>query len=337
MNKTIYTGCALALTAFASVAQAETNIQMFGLLDLSLKSISNGSDRVTQMGTDGMQNSRLGFKAEEDLGGGLKAGAWLEAAVNADTGTIYSSGKLWHRRSTVSLSGAFGELRLGRDLAPTFYNLAVFDPFSAVGIGASFNVVTNLGSGAATLLRADNAVGYILPANLGGFYGQVQAAPGEGLPGNRYGGARIGYQSGPWNTSVAYARTGTATADDFKQLNAGLSYDAGFAKFMVLLNNVEYAGKKQSALGLGVCVPVGAGMLRASYQLANASGAGTDANDARQLAIGYVHNLSKNTSLYGTAARLNNRGAARFVTGPLPASVAGGSSTGFELGIMHRF
>lgn len=339
MKKYLCTTATFALAAsFANAVQAQTSIQMFGILDLSIKTIGNGSDRVTQMGTDGMLNSRLGFKAEEDLGGGVKAGAWLESAVNADTGTIYASGKLWHRRSTISLSSSLGELRVGRDLDPTFYNLAVFDPFTAVGVGASFNFVTNLGSGAATLLRADNAVSYFLPPNLGGFYGQVQVAPSEGVAGNRYGGVRVGYAGGPWNTSVAYARTGTATADDFKLLNAGVSYNAGFAKFMVLINNAAYGQKKQSAVGLGVTAPVGAsGTLRASYSRADASGAGTHANDARQIAVGYVHHLSKRSALYGTASRLSNRGFARFVTGPHPNPVAGGNSTGVEAGIMHSF
>ena len=36
---------------------------------------------MRQLGTDGTNFSRLGFKAEEDLGGGLRAGVWLERAL----------------------------------------------------------------------------------------------------------------------------------------------------------------------------------------------------------------------------------------------------------------
>jgi predicted porin len=336
MKKTLC--AATAFAALANTAYAQSNVTVFGLLDVSLRSISTGSSTVTSMGTDGMYNSRLGFRDEEDLGGGLKAGAWLETAVNANTGTINASGKLWHRRATVSLSGSFGELRLGRDLNPTFYNLSVFDPFTTCGVGSGFNLVTNLGSGAATLLRTDNAVAYILPSSLGGLYGSFMWAPGQGVPGNKYSGARVGYQSGPWNAAVAFADTATATPDPFKLFNAGASYDAGMVKLMVLFNEAKYGDKKQAAWELGVTAPVGAaGAFRASYQRADASGAGTDGNDARQLAIGYVHQLSKRTSLYGTYSHLTNSGAASFVVGTPPVASAGGASKGFEVGIMHSF
>jgi predicted porin len=54
-----------------------------------------------------------------------------------------------------------------------------------------------------TLVRANNTVGYFLPA-LGGLYGQVQVAAGEGATGNKYMGGRIGYAAGPVNVAVAY-------------------------------------------------------------------------------------------------------------------------------------
>ena len=154
---------AAALSLLAGLAHAQSSVTLFGVVDTSLRSVSNGDSRVVQMGTDGLSNSRLGFRAEEDLGGGLKAGAWLEAALNPDSGSINASGKFWHRRSTVSLSGSWGELRLGRDLNPSFWNLSIFDPFGTCGVGSGFNLATNLGSGAATLLRTDNAVAYLLP------------------------------------------------------------------------------------------------------------------------------------------------------------------------------
>lgn len=339
MRKTICKAATIvAVATLGNAAHAQSSVTVFGLLDVNLKSVSNGGVTDNQMGSDGMLNSRLGFRADEDLGGGLKAGAWLETAINPDTGTINASGKLWHRRSTVSLSGGFGELRLGRDLNPSFYNLSVFDPFTTCGVGSGFNLATNLGSGAATLLRTDNAVAYFLPSNLGGLYGQLQVAPGEGVPGNRYTGARVGYQRGAWNTAIAFANTDTATSDDFKLMNAGVSYDAGFVKVMALFNQAKYGAQKQANWELGVMMPVGAtGLLRASYQYADASGAGTDANDARQAAIGYVHSLSKHTSLYGTYSHLTNSGAARFAVGAPPVAVAGGTSKGFEVGIMHSF
>jgi predicted porin len=41
----------------------------------------------------------------------------------------------------VSLSGGFGEVRLGRDYTPTFWNDTVFDPFGTNGVGT--NLISN--------------------------------------------------------------------------------------------------------------------------------------------------------------------------------------------------
>ena len=183
----------------------------------------------------------------------------------------------------MSLTGRSGEVRLGRALVPSFCRLSVFDPCGTCGVGSGFNLATNLGSGAATLLRTDNAVSYLLPAELGGLYGQVQMAAGEGLPGNRYVGARVGYLAGPLNAAIAFANTRTATPDDFKVLNAGVSYDIAGVKVMGLFNRATYGAKKQMNWELGLLAPLGEWrQVRASYQRADASGGGTDANDARQ-------------------------------------------------------
>lgn len=328
---------AAALAALACSAQAQSSVTVFGLVDTSVRSVSNGGVRVNQLAEGGLAGSRLGFRSEEDLGGGLRAGAWLEAALNPDTGTIHASGKFWHRRSTVSLSGPWGELRAGRDVSPTFWNLVYFDAFGTSGVGSALNLVTNLGSGANTQVRTDNAVGYFLPPNLGGFYGQIMWAPGEGVAGNQYAGGRLGYQSAALDVVAGYSTTKTATADSFKVLNAGASYDLKAVRLFALTNIVKFGAKKQTAVELGLTVPVGVGLLRASYHRADASGAGTDANDARMYALGYVHNLSKRTALYGTLAQVRNSGAAAFAVATPPAAVPGSTSKGYEVGLRHAF
>src|SRR5947207_2544431 len=146
-------GAFAALGALAGAAHAQSSVTVFGLVDLNLRSVTTNGATVRQMGTDGLNNSRLGFRAEEDLGDGLRAGAWLEAALNPDTGTINASGKFLHRRSTVSLSDPFGEIRVGRDLDASFWNLSVLDPFGTVCAGSGFTLQGNLGSDAPTLIR----------------------------------------------------------------------------------------------------------------------------------------------------------------------------------------
>jgi predicted porin len=62
-----------------------------------------------------------------------------------------------------------------------------------------------------------------------------------------------------------------------------------------------------------------------------------DANDANQFAVGYIYNLSKRTAIYSTAAYVKNKGTANFAVAAAPTLVAGGKSTGLELGLRHSF
>ena len=65
---------------------------------------------------------------------------WLEAPVTNDTG----GGALnFGRRSTVSLAGNWGELRLGRDHTPSFLNDWAFDPYSVNGVGVNLLAVVS--------------------------------------------------------------------------------------------------------------------------------------------------------------------------------------------------
>ena len=142
---------ALALGAGTACAQA-SSVTLFGLIDTNVSHLrSSGNGNLNIVGSDGNLSSRIGFRGTEDLGGGLKAGFWMEAAINPDVGTggstnannqpsgaSNSGGLTFGRRSTVSLMGeSWGELRLGRDYVPGFWNLSAFSPFGTNGIGSS--------------------------------------------------------------------------------------------------------------------------------------------------------------------------------------------------------
>ncbi len=174
------------LGAFAGVASAQSSVTIFGVVDLSLSSVKNdgpGNGTRKSMNSNALNSNRLGFRGVEDLGGGLRAGFHLEGGMANDTGN--PAGQTWQRRSTVSLMGGFGEVRLGRDYTPSFWNTTVFDPFGTNGVGSSLNISraanasVNGAVPVATYVRSNNSVGYFLPA-LGGLYGQVMVAPGEG-------------------------------------------------------------------------------------------------------------------------------------------------------------
>jgi len=342
------------LGAFAGAASAQSSVTLFGIVDLNARYVKNGDVNVKSLGTDGINSSRLGFRGVEDLGGGLKAGFHLEAGLSPDVGGTgggngLSANVFFNRRSTVSLLGSFGEVRLGRDYAPSFWNLTVFDPFGTNGVGSFTNLITSstslLGSGAATLVRSNNSVGYFLPSGIGGIYGQAQIAAGEGVFGQKYAGGRIGYAAGPIDAAVAYGQTQILGDNKIKLFDIGGSYDFGVAKPMVQYVNIKSDNTGTTVIGansgatvwlVGVVVPMGQGEIHATYDRYKGKDA-FDGQKARQIALGYVYNLSKRTALYGTYSDIKNEGGTSFVVATPPSAVVDGKSRGAEVGLRHSF
>ena len=388
-----HAGMITAAVLASGAAQAQSSVTLFGTVDATVQQVRGDSNgRVTRMVEGGLTSNRVGFRGTEDLGGGLAASFHLEAGIAMDDGQGAGSnsnnqasgagtavagrqGLTFNRRSTVSLSStSWGELRLGRDYTPSFWNTTLYDPFGTRGVGSANNL--NLGKGVfavPTNDRASNSIGYFLPSTLGGVFGQVMYAMGENAstatiagvgatPGpidhskdGNYVGARIGYASGPLSAAIGLGRTTYARAQtavtpfafasgDYSAVNFGGSYDFNVVKVMAQYHverrelmaapGTNTEGRATSWL-LGVHVPVGAGLIRASYvNVSQNAEAGNNA--ARQLAIGYVHNLSKRTALYTTYARVDNRRGSLYNNGRA-TTTAGGDTSGLDIGLRHTF
>ena len=75
---------AVLMAAMASTAgfAGAQSVAVFGVLDVNLRSVKNGSaESFRSESTDGLNTSRIGFRGPEDLGVGLKAGFWIESSV----------------------------------------------------------------------------------------------------------------------------------------------------------------------------------------------------------------------------------------------------------------
>ena len=347
---------AMAVLASAGVASAQSSVTLFGIVDATLAFGKGSISNKTQLTNSGYNSSRLGFRGTEDLGGGMSASFWLEAGMNNDNGTgaatnlnnqstgistasAGTQGLTFNRRSTVSLGGGWGEVRLGRDYTPQFWNLTVFDPFGTNGVGTTQTLNSSLGGPVA--VRASNSIGYFLPGNLGGFYGQLQHYRGENnnnVANDGTGTAmRVGYANGPANAALAYSTTKYATGD-IKSTNLGGQWDFGVAKLMG-----HYARDRVSNVATGTgyliggLVPVGPGEIRLAYSQYKDDSAGTP--KAKKLALGYVHNLSKRTALYATYARVTNSGGSAQSVFPGAAGnpSANSRSNGYDFGVRHSF
>lgn len=339
----------LALVAMAAAAGAQaqsSSVTIFGVVDVSVAHISTSGKSVSGLANGGNSSSRLGFRGEEDLGGGLKAGFWLEAGLNVDDGGP-AGGLRFDRRSTVSLLGNFGELRLGRDKTPTYQNLETFHAFGDTGMGAinGHSLISGSATGTpegSNPKRVSNGVSYLLP-KLGGVYGQVTHSFGEqagdaSLSSST--GLRLGYASGPLNVAAGYGivRGGTTAADvDYKTFNIGASYQLAAVTPMLLIASDRGNGKRVDLYSVGVKMPLGAGELRAAYtwykdkKLDNA--------DSGRLALGYGYKLSKRTEIYAAVARLTNddKAARKLGSSLSPTPGLGNSLTGYEIGLRHNF
>ena len=370
---------ALALTCGGALAQS--GVTLAGVVDVNAQHFdSGGVGKATMVGNGGLSTSRLVFRGIEDLGGGLKAGFWLEGSINPDigegrntnlnnqpggavAGTAGTIGFKFDRVSYVSLASDLGELRLGHDFIPTHWSSIYFDPFNANGVARAGNL-TFAGVSTAPLpsaITASNSVSYWLPPKLlGGVYGMAMVATGENSSdtanshdGNLTG-FRLGYAAGPFDVAVAMTRTknvSTATLGEYTHANIGGSWNAGFAKFFALYNTVKVklaAGDvRKNTAEIGAHIPVGpSGRIRLSYamlddrssaSLANANGSLRSDNDARQIGLGYVHDLSRRTAVYTSYARLTNKGQATYVVSGGRAPLAGQKSTGIEFGVRHLF
>src|ERR1700757_4650274 len=101
MKKSLLALAALAALGMAGVASAQSSVTLFGVVDAAVSAYSNKSQppagnsvttSQTALTNSGYNSSRLGFRGTEDLGGGLAASFWLEAALNNDDGTAGTRG-----------------------------------------------------------------------------------------------------------------------------------------------------------------------------------------------------------------------------------------------------
>ena len=335
------------LAATCAVASAQSSVNLFGIVDLAARHVKNGDESTSTLGSNGLYNSRIGFKGYEDLGDGFKAGFWLEAGITPNSGAQTDSTRFWNRRSTVSLLDPhWGEVRLGRDYSPSYNAYDDFDVFGSAGVATGDKFQNKLGTTIDTLTRADNLVAYYTPPGLGGFSAALAAAASGGVSGKKYEGGRIGYAAQSFRLSAAAAQTTVAPnasgEDKYKFYVLGGSYDFHVVELMGYWTRSKFGDQKLDVYNIGASIPLGRGKVRAGYARADASGrtaAGIDTSgdDSHQFAIGYVYDLSKRTALYGTAAHVTNKGHAGYIAASPPPGQLGQSSTGYEAGIKHSF
>lgn len=351
---------ALAVLAASGAAMAQSSVTLYGVADAGVTYL-NGADNWSGVTSGNNLTSRLGFRGVEDLGGGLKANFVIEGGFNLDNGdgaSGYAGAKAgegfqFKRRSTVGLSGGFGEVRMGRELTAAFNATARYDVFGSVGIGqsrlwADGGVVDASANATAvtTNQRISNALTYVSP-DFSGFKFGLNYGFGETTASNSdsgYLGAGLTYDNGPLSLGLGLERlnngANSVAASDIDAWSLGGSYDFGVVKLLggYRASTVDRAAgeNKRNGAYVAVTAPVGPGLVRASYnRYENKYNGGKDKAD--QFAVGYVYGLSKRTSVYGTYAYIKNKDGAKLYNLGAGGLKTNGSQQGVQVGVSHAF
>ena len=341
--------CAVALAALSISAQAQSSVQLTGLVDAYAGSMKlAGNARSAQVGSGGMTTSWWGMKGVEDLGGGLKADFNLTSFFRTDTGSPgrYDADPFFARDANVGLSGGFGRVSLGRGMAPNFLPTILTNPY-----GDSFTVsplvlhanMSTAGWASGNLTTASdtgwsNQITYSTPS-FGGLKANVHYQFGEkttaGDKSKSNAGVNLLYFGGPVSLVAFYERAqisnpvSLAVMPTKSNWMLGGTYDFKLAKLYATYgqSKVKDLDRKNTTYSLGLDVPVSgtAGTIklaaaRTKAELAGVSGTRTTAS------LGYDHFLSKRTDVYAVA--MYDR-----VSMDIPER----SGTSVLLGIRHRF
>lgn len=183
----------LALAVAGALApaavMAQSTVQIYGRANLSLDSWkATGSTagaaadfkRRTRIVDSG---SRLGFRVNEDLGGGMRAFVVMETGVNIDNGSTTgqsgaanaSTGTWASRDSYVGLGGGWGDVRLGRQ--SIWWANGVIAQTGANYINTAVDGLINSPSiTAIPVARQSNVISYNSPT-FGGFNASLSYSP----------------------------------------------------------------------------------------------------------------------------------------------------------------
>ena len=312
---------AVFAAAAAMSASAQSNVTLYGILDVGYLYTNPSTGPSTSAIEDGIQaQSRFGIRGVERLSPGLNAAFTLEGGLSVDTGQSQQAGRLFGRQAWGSLVARTGEIRLGRQYGIGYeYFLADTSPFGTTFRDAGTGSVFSSASGR---LIFDNVV-MVRTGDFGGFSGAVGYSfnvngteqPGVGNNTNAWtAGAR--YRASNLYVAASYesfncpdTTTGTTfntcnalTRDSQSHWQVGASYEWSALRLYGMwgLEENQFTlfavtpAKRAQVYELGVKVKFAGGEFLAAYQ-----GRDDDWNaNLNVWGVGYTYPFSRRTNLY---------------------------------------
>jgi len=292
--------------AIALQAHAQTNVDIYGNLDVSL---GKESGQSVAMGRG--YNNWLGFKGQEDLGNGLSATFHLQTRFIPATGEQERSTTFFQGESTVGLkSNTLGSVRLGRAITPLWNHIWLFEPWYNSGFNGSLasyqtgsyssDGINDVALGYANFSRIGSSVFYDSP-NLSGFRlvmaGKVEKSP---FAKTRNVGMTLHYAKDALAALASYERNDNNDRIYFLSSSytfSKLAIMGSYAQTKLVGTNAVAAGRsKERLMLLAATYAIGTDTIKTGY------GRHQD-NGNHKVSLGYSHRLSKRTALYADVYR----------------------------------
>ncbi len=347
------------VSAFAAPAFAATaNVDVYGVIGASVDYVDGGSGAAGDSFTSKDAESRarvssntsyIGFKGNEDLGGGLSAVWQIEQAVSIDQGAGTAASGAWAagRNSFAGLSSkTLGTLTLGNQDTPYKTSTGKLDVFGGGQYLADYRSL--FGQPTNGSVRATNSMLYTSP-DISGLtiraMGAAQQEDGSTGSPSLYSVSGV-YTNGPLFATLAYETntyytSGVATIasaggynlngvagsnyeTDQKKWRAGVGYSFGNTTLGLAyedsdwdINNMTLATSAsgdRNAWYVSAAHKLGNVTLKAAFTKAGEI-ADVDNTGAKQFSLGASYALSKRTEMFGLYTQVKNDSAANYSLG----------------------
>lgn len=303
------------LGAFSSAAMAQSSVTVYGVIDSAVRFTSDADaagDHQISMGNGIFENSRIGFKGSEDLGGGNAAVFDLEAGFGINNGQSADQGQIFGNQAWVGIrNSTLGEIDAGRQYGLAYQTLGTY---GALGRG----VATEQGNAPELAwmqklygVSFDNSLEYT--GNFGPIQAQGQYSFGGVAGATSVGGTdavSLKYAQGPISVGGVYQQSKDQNSNDLKVFGLGGSYAAGPATLFL-----SYTDAKRDA-GFGAATDLSGGPLANTTLMANTNaflqrkdnvwttGVNFQATPAWNFTVGYMHDNVDNVSDLGNSGKI---------------------------------
>jgi predicted porin len=296
MNKKLL-AVAISAALVAPAAAMAGNVTVYGHAQVEVTDVNFEDDTATD-GIEVADNARgrVGVKASEDLGNGLKSFAqfeWKADTTDNVTGANSSKAALTARVSQVGIKGGFGTISLGNLKSPYKYTGGVkYDAFVTTALEAR---------------RHGGMVGGTLGSN--GFVADMVA---------------YATPKGPITAAIAYG-----PEEDDGRVIWDVKYSAGgIEAFVAGVDNGD--NSDYSATKVGGSFKTGSHKILVQYETVDSGVTGAD--DATILFLGYQMKMGKNTFV----AQYGQQDDADFVADAADTKSVDGDVTYTSLGVIHK-